>query len=67
MLSSGRICAKTQHGGKNRDDTRELKASSQSNFRIYATDKMPHPTARLQAAFYTRATNDSSKGLKNLH
>jgi len=28
---------------------------------------MPRPPGRLQAAFYTRATSDSSKGLKNLH
>jgi hypothetical protein len=28
---------------------------------------MPRPSSRLQAAFYTRATADSFKEVKNLH
>jgi hypothetical protein len=67
MLSSGRICLKTQHGGKNRDDTRELKATAQSSSRYIAKYKMHRAPSRLQDAFYTRATTGSFKELKNLH
>jgi hypothetical protein len=67
MLSSGRICLKTEHGAENRHDTCEVKATSQSSSRYIANYKMPRPPSRLQAAFYTRATADSFKEVKNLH